>query len=176
MWRRPRQNLQRTLFPLPTDQRLPDHDVSPDEIKAWYKRGWISFDIDRLTQIDQPEDLEISFVRNIARSGLPIHTVNELLSKLEDPYSYDPVATAYHFVYGWVESKPEDAFELIDRHLSDWIEQRVADGDFERLQELRDQLDDCLPEEAADEYADREARRMLDETFFDERSSHDSGA
>ena len=55
------------------------------------------FDIDDLTQIDDPEWTELCFICSLARSGLNDHQINELLGQLAKPYAYHPFYTAYSF-------------------------------------------------------------------------------
>lgn len=152
-WERPCQNTQPTLFPGAVDECLAACGVPPDVVRRWRRLGWISFDIDDLGQIDEPEEFEICFVRNIAQSGLPEDQINNLLSELDKPYSYDPVRTAYHFDYGWVvprfELNAEDldvdeTYDVVEANISDWIAWQGDEGNLGQLKELRDQIDEYL--------------------------------
>src|ERR1035437_625351 len=99
-WCRPSKNDQPTLFPHATDEVLQSLDVSRGDMRRLRELGWVSFDVDAAPQLDEPEVCEISFVRNIARSGLSISQINECLAGLPKPYRYDPTNTTYHFAHG----------------------------------------------------------------------------
>ena len=139
-WLRPVQNNQPTLFQDPTEEWLARTRVSRDELKRWQELGWISFDVDASPTLDEPEQWELCFVRNIVRSGLSDEQINEILGELSKPYRYDPMRTAYNFAWGWVQcpSMPDmrDIYEIIDENLSEWIEEQVANGNTDRLGDL----------------------------------------
>ena len=93
---------------------------------------------------------EIEFVRNISRSGLSDCQINELLRELPKPLKYDPAKTAYHFDYGWVT--PLDYhFDIVDRHVSDWIEELGGEGDRARLQQLMSEITEQIDAISQDE-------------------------
>src|SRR5256885_1763944 len=98
-WLPPFQITQRSMFPRSLEEWLARAKLSKDEIRAWRQLGWISFDVDCLVHLDDPEFYEVIFVRNIARSGIPFALISEMLSKLPKPYSYDPILTAFSFAH-----------------------------------------------------------------------------
>src|SRR5262245_34835359 len=101
-WERPAADDQRTRFKQQTDNALAELRVSRDEIRRWHQLGWISFEVDALAELDEPEKSEIAFVCSIARSGLSEAQVSVFLGELSKPYKYAPDRVAYHFVFGWV--------------------------------------------------------------------------
>ena len=139
-WHRPTQILQRTLFPYPAEEALARASVSRDDIERWRELDWISFAVDALTTLDDPELSELLFIRNIARSGLSDEQIDTFLEELPKPYRYDPQRTAYNFAWGWVEAPAipgtchVDAF--IEEHLSHWIAEKAEEGDSDRLHHL----------------------------------------
>lgn len=132
-WKRPIPNNQTTLFGQPVDSVLNDLDVSKGDLRRWKELGWVSFHVDSVSTLHEPEIWEIEFVRNLARSGLSISQIDELLTDLPKPYRFDPVRTVYHFGFGWVTSCEEDPFEVVDRELESWIDHLAKDGDVRRL-------------------------------------------
>jgi len=135
-WLRPQPNNQATLFPGPTDEVLAALGVSRGDVRKWRDLGWISFDIDAMERLDEPDEWELTFVRNLAQSPLSIRQIEELLAGLPRPLRYDPVKTVFHFKYGWVAPYQEDPFEVVDREVEDWIENLREEGDTARLLEL----------------------------------------
>ena len=143
-WLRPQPNRQATLFPRPTDEILAALGVSRGDVRKWRDLGWVSFDIDAMERLDQPEEWEIGFVRNVARSALSVKQIDELLVGLPRPLQYDPVKTVFHFEHGWVVPRPEDPFEVVDREVEDWIESLRQDGDSDRLRALAEVIDNAI--------------------------------
>lgn len=85
-WERPHQDLQRTLFSRPTVEALAEMKVSPDDLQRWHSMGWISFTPKETDVIEQPQENEVRFVRNLARSGLSDAQINHFLQELPKPY------------------------------------------------------------------------------------------
>jgi hypothetical protein len=155
-WERPHQHdyLQRTLFSRPTLEALAEMKVSPDDLLRWHSMGWISFNLKETDVIEQPQEDEVRFVRNLARSGLSDAQINHLLQELPKPYSFygEP---AFHFEYGWiVPSVPsrEDPFDVVSENVDDWLEDLANDGKTARLEELASKINELLDQgETADE-------------------------
>ena len=80
---------------------------------------------------------EVQFVRNLALSGLADFQIAQLLEGLPKPYSFDPRYVAFHFGYGWVVPFQQDPFDVIEAHLTDWIEELGARQNIRRLEEVR---------------------------------------
>lgn len=138
-WFRPRQTTQRTLFPEARDGFLARIRLSLDELERWQERGWLSFDARSMTELDEPETTEILFVRNLAHSGLPDAIINTMLETLPKPYSYDPLATAFNFIHGWVALPPfdeEDVDRFMDDYLEEWTKAKLESGDMELLDKV----------------------------------------
>lgn len=110
----------------------------------------MSFDVDALPQLDEPEVWEISFVRNIAQSGFSIAQINKLLTDLPRPYRYDPANTTYHFVHGWVTPLHPAPFDVIDREVDAWIDHLAEQHDGSRLRRLAEQIEEHLDSLGAD--------------------------
>lgn len=114
--------------------------VSIDEIERWRSLGWISFDVREIASLDSGGIAEITFVRNLARSGLSDLQINRLLSELPPPYRYDPVRTAYSFALGWVRQPvPLDELtlgEFVEESLDIWVEQRILLGELDVLRRV----------------------------------------
>lgn len=150
-WLRPRPSMQATLFPRPTDEALATLGVSRGDVRRWRDLGWVSFDVDAMEKLDQPEEWEIGFVRNVARSTLSVKQIDELLAGLPRPLRYDPVNTVFHFEYGWVVRLAEDPLEVVDREIEGWIEHLRQDGDTDRLQALADVIADAIDADDSEE-------------------------
>ena len=136
-WTRPVPDCQLTFFPQETEEALAELRVTKNDVRKWRCRGWISFDVDAMGQLDRPHQREVEFIRYIALSGLAEFQITELLEGLPKPYSFNPKYVAFHFEYGWVVPVQEDPFDVVEQNVTDWIEQLGAEGDLERLEGLR---------------------------------------
>ena len=136
-WTRPVPNCQRTLFPQDKQQALADLRVTEDDLRKWHHQGRISFDIDTVDQLDEPDMREVQFVRNLASSGLADFQMDQLLEALPKPYCFDPRYIAFHFGYGWVEPVEEDPFDVIEENVADWIEDLGSSRKIRRLEEIK---------------------------------------
>lgn len=145
---------QRTLFSRPTGEALAEMKVSPDDFQRWHSMSWISFNLKETDVIEQPQENEVRFVRNLARSGLSDAQINHLLQELPKPYSFYGEPT-FHFEYGWiVPSVPSGGypFDVVSKNLEVWLEDLANDGNTERLEELASKISELLgQEETADE-------------------------
>lgn len=145
--RRPTQvGSQLSLFPRRSDETLAILRVSLDDAAHWQQAGWLSYDAAALETIEDNQIAELVFVRDIARSGLPHSFITELLGELERPYSYPPETTAYSFSSGWVEVVFPDMEEMVDQHLESWVQEKLAEGDEERLSAASDSIMFALAE------------------------------
>ena len=134
--RRPTQvSTQLSLFPRGRDETLAKVRVSLDDMTRWQQIGWLSYETAALETLEDDQIAEMVFIRDIARSGLPDSLITEMLGDLERPYAYPPTTTAYSFAHGWVEVAFPDMDEMMDQHLEDWVQEKVLQGDEERLAE-----------------------------------------
>lgn len=155
-WTRPRPDCQRTLFPQPTDEALVDLRVTRSDLRAWHSRGWISFDVDAMPELDRPHQQEVGFVRSLALSGLGDCQIDRLLAQLPQPYSFDPSRVAYHFKYGWVVAVYQDPDDIIEENLSAWIAGFSGEDGLETLRALAAQIADRIEEMGGDGNAEDE--------------------
>lgn len=135
LWCRPRQDCDNALSLFSTEDVIAQLHVSKDEMRRWHEQGWLSFNAESKPQLMVQDTWEIEFVRNIARSGFSDCQITELLQGLPRPLKYDPTRTAYHFEYGWV-SPLDYHFDIVERYVSDWIEELAGEGDLGKLQQL----------------------------------------
>lgn len=130
--------------------------VPCDEMTAWYKNDWLSFDPSEIMDFSLSQRTEVAFMKDLARSGLSGAYVKRLLSAgLEKPYCYDPQDTLYSFgEHRWVarQSLP-DPDDLIERFLDDLIELE----DWERLTQLQEKISAALA--TANPQSDQQAGR-----------------
>ena len=121
--------------------------VSPDDLRRWHERGWLSFDgsmNEELDEFDDPRVFEIQVVRDIVRSGLTDAQIESLLSQLPKPFAFNPDRLAFSFRHGWVHVAPPleipEPSEVIEEHLDEWM----AQCDEETLENLRERVTDAL--------------------------------
>ena len=76
--------------------------------------------------------------------------IQHLLDKLERPYQYHAMSTAYCFGRGqWVHVRDEsDVDQIIDENLESWLARLAEAGETERLTELAEYLNGLLKAEA----------------------------
>lgn len=116
------------MFPQKRGEFLALAQVGEADLVRWRDAGWLSSDHATTEYLDQPEQFEILFVRNIARSGLYADDIDRLLASLEKPYSYHPTQTAYSFAMGWVASPwPEAEDAHFETHLLDWVHKKLEE-------------------------------------------------
>lgn len=136
---------QLSLFPLDADIALAEATVSRDDLARWNTLGWISDALLTAEKFDTPEIRELTFVRDIARSGLPDALITQMLSSLRKPYRYEGSSVAYSFRYGWVEQalfyEENELFDVVGDHLADWVE-HAATNHPQKLEELESLLAD----------------------------------
>jgi hypothetical protein len=143
-WQHPERETQLDLFKEPRDRLLALAGISLDDAEGWRARGWVSFDVRDVAQLDNGRIYELCFVRDLARSGLSKVQIDVLLEELDAPYLYDPARTAYSFNWGWVQLPPQPTpsqmDEYVRRHLSEWILGRAAHGEHELLRAVREEI------------------------------------
>ena len=139
-WYRPHPEMQSHLFGERVEDVLASTHVSRDDLRRWLERGWISFDVDELDEVQMPLVWEIEFVRNVARSGLSDAQINEFLFNLEKPYRFNPEFVAFHFSFGWVCPQRHDPDDVVEEHLDEWLDSLADSEEFDRLEKLQDQI------------------------------------
>ena len=139
-WRSPTKECQLTFFPVDEPTALAEAGVSCDDLKRWTEAGWLSGDLLQGRKYDNPQLLELAFIRDIARSGLSDAQINSLLAQLSKPYYYDSYTIAYSFLYGWVRLpiffEEKQIHEILDDFIEQWI-QDTSRTDPDRLDYLR---------------------------------------
>ena len=123
------------MFPDGRDEMVAKARVSIDHMARWQELGWISYDAAVRETLEHHEVMEMVFIRDLARSGLPVAFVSELLADLPKPYAYDPRTTAYSFSVGWVEALIPDLDDLVENHLEEWAQEKQVSNDEEHLQQ-----------------------------------------
>lgn len=143
---------QQYLFKTSTDEVLAKLRVSHDDARRWLDKGWVSFDVGEVFELEPPLEGELKFIAAIARSGLNDALVNRLLSYLEKPYRYNPDSIAYSFEHGWVSPPAEqDPFEVIEENIEDWLTSLVEENETRRLRQLHERLTELLEEAESDD-------------------------
>lgn len=117
--------------------------VSYDEMAAWYRKHWLSFDPGTITEFHESQQMEVAFIKGLAHSGLSDAYIDRLLAAgLEKPYCYDPRDTFFSFAdYGWkgLPPEPDPATTVCD-----YIEERVEMKDWDELKELQKKICNAL--------------------------------
>ena len=137
------------LFATGLDEFEASTGVSADEMQRWRERGFLAFDPRAVAEFDERHRMEVAFVRALVCSGLGDAWVEGILAGLPKPYCYDPGQTFYSFAHSrWVTLPlAPDADEVIDEHFAE-----LADAeDWAGLRDLRDRIEEMLPEEEHDE-------------------------
>lgn len=150
-WQRPACDRQPSLFPLPVGEVLAILGVSSGEARRWHEAGWVSFAVDQVTELHDPEQWELAFVRDLARSPLTVAQINELLATLPKPFCYDPECTAYHFRYGWVVPSPVEPRELLETELAHWLAQMGKAGELTQLQAILELVQEAMAQAKREE-------------------------
>jgi hypothetical protein len=138
---------QACLFHVSLSEAIAKLGVSPDDLRRWHERGWLSFDeklSEDLDEFEDPKIYEIQIVRDIARSGLADAQVEVLLATLPKPFAFHPDRLVFSFRHGWVyvapPADPPEPSEVIEVHLDEWM----AACDEDTLENLRERVNDAL--------------------------------
>lgn len=137
----PREGIQKWLFPEGLHEALAKLRVSMDDLLRWCDRGWIPFDLQKEME---PELVgHIRFVRDVVRSGLADAQIASLMDLLSKRLVVDPDRITFSFGYGWVVPAFEsETVREID--LDETLDLLAEEEDWERLVELRTQIDSLL--------------------------------
>lgn len=138
--------IESTLFPEHNpDEILAALRISPDEAREWYERKWLCFNPMKAEALEQDHIGALIYIRNIARSGAPEAIVSTWLKELPRDYAPDALRLAYSFAFGWVESAPpQDPHEVVDESITYWLEGLAENGDFDRLEEVKKEIESML--------------------------------
>jgi hypothetical protein len=133
---------QATLFPSAPEHFIAEAFVSADEMGAWHRNGWLSFDPLTVAQYDEKERVEVLFIKGLARSGLSDAMIDRTLSSLDKPYCYGPSTTFFSFAENrWISLPPErDQADVTSEYLDELIETQ----DWDSLRELHGKISQAL--------------------------------
>ncbi len=125
---------QLTLFSLTREEFSAEMFVATDEMELWHRKGWLSFNPVAVDRYDDPEKIEVLFVKGMARSGLSDATISRILQTLPKPYRYDQARTFFSFLDNrWISLPIPDASDITARHITELFE----DEDWDTLQALQ---------------------------------------
>ena len=149
-WIRPTRIKEPTLFPQPTANVLSEAGVTARDMDVWHARGWLSFKSDSKTELDAPDRAELTFIRDLANSGLGAIVIDKLLSGLKRPYRYNADRIAFSFKFGWVELderwyEPDwnEIVELIQENFDSWCD-TLSEEDLRAYRDvIQDRLGSC---------------------------------
>lgn len=133
---------QATLFKSTCEQFAAKTSVSVDEMAHWHQKGLLSFDPLKTAEYDEKEQLEVLFVRALARFGLSDAMVDRLFSGLVKPFCYDPLTTFYSFAEeSWINLPPEcDPAEVTQ----EYIDSLVAGEEWAELEILGERISEAM--------------------------------
>lgn len=144
---------QKTLFPIKNLASFEtEKSVSADEMKRWHDKGWLSFNPFDLSEFDEPQWVEIEFVKAVARFGLTDDWIDHILASLDEPYCYNPKNTFYSFADKCWKTAPEPIETLAKmKEIAYEYIQKLGDvGKLEELTEMRDEINDMLENQGED--------------------------
>jgi hypothetical protein len=138
---------QQSLFPSTQEQFSAETFVSADEMGAWKRKDWLSFDPLAIARYDQKERVEVLFIKGMTRSGLSDAMIDRLLSGLEKPYCYDPSTTFFSFLENrWISLPPEqDPAEVAKIYLDELVDTQ----DWDTLREMQSRISQALEDSEA---------------------------
>lgn len=172
--------LQETLFFKTQDEFIASVLVSADQMLSWYKKGWLSFDLNDTTLFDDEERAEVLFIKKLASSGLSDAYIDRLLGAgLDRPYRYDPDETFFSFAdFRWVRLKYIPQVDSISPSaVEEYVDELVSGEDWESLIQLRATIQSAicaavklLVVQAAEESAT--AKFMVENNFPIDRATY----
>ena len=114
-------NLQTGLFTTPKQEALRLANTSESIATLWFQQNYLSFDISKVSELQYPEELELTFVSKLFQSTLCIEVINQLLKTLPKPYAYEYRSVYYNVFTGEWESLPVeiDENEVIENYFED---------------------------------------------------------
>ena len=139
-----------TLFPL-SDFSHPRHSpqaVCKEMGLNWlmaiklHEDGWLSFNPKEVERLNAWQYAELTFVGSLVVAGCDYSVLENVLGKLQKPYSYH-VDRIYYDWQGKTWRLLEDVDDLEDK-FDEWIEELVACQDVHILEMLRDSVEKAL--------------------------------
>ena len=134
-------DLQPSLFTTPKQEALTLANTSESIATLWFQQNYLSFDISKVSELQYPEELELTFVSKLFQSTLCIEVINQLLKTLPNPYAYEYHRIFYNVFSGEWESLPVeiDEDEIIEnyfRNLDPEDDRETIEGIITKLQGL----------------------------------------
>ena len=164
-------------------------EASPREIAretgvAWAailwlrEHGWLSFDPERVAQIECDTATELIFLASLVKSGCDNAMLELLLKNLKRPYSYDIGQIYWHWGDGEWKFIPVEEEILPEEVLDVWLEELVSQADTETLATLVDQIRGAFEqiEEPTESCARPEPLDVSGAQFFVVKLPTESGA
>ena len=135
-------NLQPTLFTTAKEEALNISNTSESIAKLWFNQNYLSFDISKVIDLQHYEVLELTFIANLFKSNLDLELINQLLSKLPKPYSYNFNEVYYNIFSNSWENLPKeiDEEELVESYL----ENLNAEENREKIEDIINSLQELL--------------------------------
>lgn len=117
-----------------------------------YESGCLSFDPERVSEMDESQDIEFRFLGALAAAGCDDHMFKILLKSLHKPYLYSLNRIYFDWQCGgrWLYLPRRDDFK--DETPADWIGSFKDEGDTDALREICDLATEALEELAKEEY------------------------
>jgi hypothetical protein len=138
-------NLQPTLFTTSKQEALRLANTSESIATLWFQQNYLSFDISKVSELQYPEELELTFVSKLFQSTLGIDVINQLLETLPKPYAYEYHRIFYNVFSGEWESLPVEIDE--DEVIENYFESLDPEDDRETIEGIITKLQALLDEQ-----------------------------
>jgi len=123
-------DLQLGIFKTKREEVLKQFNIAYASAQQWYKNGYLSFEIEKIEELEEPQFKELVFLNTLFNSGVSLNTIDLLLDKLEKPYAYNLHQIYYDFVKGdwkylptkedFAEENNEDLFSDISAIIEEY--------------------------------------------------------
>ena len=137
-------NLQPTLFTPSKQEALRLANTSESIATLWFQQQYLSFDISKVSELQYPEELELTFVSKLFQSTLGIDVINQLLKTLPKPYAYHYESVFYNIFSGEWESLPVEIDE--DEIIENYFDSLDPEDDRETIESIITKLQALLEE------------------------------
>jgi hypothetical protein len=137
-------NLQPTLFTTPKQEALTLANTSESLATLWFQKNYLSFDISKVSELQNYEVLELTFVSKLFQSSLGIEVINQLLETLPKPYAYEYYRVFYNIFTGEWESLLVEIDE--DEIIENYFDSLDPEDDRERIEGFITKLQALLEE------------------------------
>ncbi len=116
---------------------LEETKTTEESFNKWHKQGLLSFDFSKTYLLNEPHRLECIFLAGLFNSGMNLESIQQMLSVLKKPYSYNPTKI-YFDVF-----KNEWFYLPKEQELSD---EEIIESYFENLtvDEIKSKVSDLL--------------------------------